>query len=372
MSDFAIRVGVLKLTDSAPVIAAHELGFFADEGLEVALSIEPSWANVADKLAYGALDAAAIVPPLAIAVSLGLRGPEQRLIVPYALSLGGNGVTLAKSLADAVRAEAVRGGSVVEALAARLRGTGAKLAVVHEYSTHNLQLRYWLATAGVEADRDIEIVVTPPARTLEALRSGRILGFCAGAPWGDIAARAGVGVSIATSEQIWRHAPEKVLGVREAWADANPEALHGLLRALYRAARFCDAPRNAAYIAALLARRAYLDVEPHAILSSLPGTLGGESPSVFHRHAATYPWRSHAYWMHGQMARWGLIDAVAREAVGAIYRPDIYAEALGPVGAAIPLSDEKPEGGHARAWSVPATPESITMESDLFCDGAVF
>jgi len=214
MSDFAIRVGVLKLTDSAPVIAAHELGFFADEGLEVALSIEPSWANVADKLAYGALDAAAIVPPLAIAVSLGLRGPEQRLIVPYALSLGGNGVTLAKSLADAVRAEAVRGGSVVEALAARLRGTGAKLAVVHEYSTHNLQLRYWLATAGVEADRDIEIVVTPPARTLEALRSGRILGFCAGAPWGDIAARAGVGVSIATSEQIWRHAPEKVLGVR--------------------------------------------------------------------------------------------------------------------------------------------------------------
>ena len=371
-----IRIGVLRLTDSAPIIAAYELGFFADEGLKVTLSIEPSWANVADKLAYGALDAAAIVPPLAIAISLGLRGAAEKLILPYMLSLGGNTVTLAKPLADEVKAAGAPVAGLGEALAERIQRFGRKpaLAVVHDYSTHNLLLRYWLATSGILADRDVEIVVTPPARTLEALQTGKILGFCAGAPWGEIAARAGAGATVAATNQIWRNAPEKALGVREGWANANPDALHGLLRALYRAARFCDAPQNAAYVAALLGRRVYLDVDPHAILSSLPGTLGGEAPSVFHRHAATFPWRSQGHWMHGQMARWGLIggEASLREAVAAIYRPDIYAAALGPVGAAIPTSDVKPEGGHAGAWSVPASPAPIAMESDLFCDGAVF
>jgi ABC-type nitrate/sulfonate/bicarbonate transport system substrate-binding protein len=371
-----IRIGVLRLTDSAPVIAAYELGFFADEGLEIALSIEPSWANVADKLAYGALDAAPIVPPLAIAISLGLRGAAQKLILPYVLSLGGNTVTIAKPIADEVKAAGGRGAGLGGALAERLRRFDRKptLAVVHDYSTHNLLLRYWLATSGLLAERDFEIVVTPPARTLEALQTGKILGFCAGAPWGEIAVRAGAGATVATTNQIWRDAPEKALGVREAWASANPDALHGLLRALYRSARFCDAPQNAAYVAALLGRRVYLDVDPHAILSSLPGTLGGEAPSVFHRHAATFPWRSHGHWMHAQMARWGLIggDASLREAVVAIYRPDIYAAALEPVGAAIPTSAVKPEGGHAGSWFVPASPAPIAMESDLFCDGAVF
>lgn len=371
-----IRIGVLRLTDSAPIIAAHELGFFADEGLDVALSIEPSWANVADKLAYRALEAAAITPPLAIAISLGLRGGPQPLIIPFALSLGGNTITLAKPLADAVKAAQERGSGVAEALAKSLKGLSPKpvLAVVHDYSTHNLLLRYWLATVGLVAERDFEIVVTPPARTLETLQAGRIQGFCAGAPWGDIAARAGAGATIATSNDIWRNAPEKALGVREAWANANPAALHGLLRALYRAARFCDAPQNAAYIASLLARRAYLAVDSHAILSSLPGTLGSQTVSAFHRHAATFPWRSHALWMHAQMVRWGLIggDSALREAAAAIYRPDVYAAALAPRGAPIPTADLKREGGHAEAWSVAASPAPIAMEPDLFCDGAVF
>lgn len=371
-----IRIGVLRLTDSAPVIVAHEFGFFADEGLEIALSVEPSWANVADKLAYGALEAASITPPLAIAVSLGLRGPRQRLVVPYVLSLGGNAVTLTKSLAEDVRSAArSRGEGFLPALAERLRlDAKPTLAVVHEFSTHNLMLRYWLATAGLVAGLDFEVVVTPPERTLAALTSGRIAGFCAGAPWGEIAARAGVGAAIATSGDIWRRAPEKALGVSEPWATANPEALTGLLRALLRAARFCDAAENSAYVAALLSRRIYLNVDPHALLSSLPGTLGAGSASVFHRHAATFPWRSHAYWMHAQMARWGLIgaDGASRDAVAAIYRPDLYAAALAPTGAPIPTSDVKPEGGHAGAWSVPAAPAPIAMESDLFCDGVVF
>ncbi len=145
------------------------------------------------------------------------------------------------------------------------------------------------------------------------------------------------------------------------------------MRALYRAARFCDAPANATYVATLLSRRAWLAVDSHAILSSLPGTAG-RNRSRFHDHAATYPWRSHALWFLTQMTRWGLIEkglplsAIAER----IYRPDLYAAALAPTGAPIPTADRKREGEHAADWSLPASPAPIPMGPDLFCDGAVF
>jgi NitT/TauT family transport system ATP-binding protein/nitrate/nitrite transport system substrate-binding protein len=370
-----IAIGLLRLTDSAPVIVAHEFGFFADEGLDATLLVEPSWANIADKLAYGALDAAVIVPPLAFAVSLGLRGPAQPLVVPYALSLGGNTITLASDLAKELRLEARKTGFAA-ALAARLKRADAKptLAVVHDYSTHNLELRYWLAAADAVTGRDFELCVTPPARTMEALRSGRILGFCAGAPWGEMAERARVGVTVATSNDIWRNAPEKALAVRERWSEVNPEALRSLLRALYRAARFCDAPENSAYVAALLSRRAWLAVDSHAILHSLPGAPGARNQTRFHTHAATYPWRSHALWFLAEMRRWGLIEAglPLSDIAQRVYRPDLYADALALVGAPIPASNMKSEGEHVQAWLLPASPGPIAMGPDLFCDGAVF
>jgi NitT/TauT family transport system ATP-binding protein/nitrate/nitrite transport system substrate-binding protein len=365
-----IAIGLLRLTDSAPAIVAYEFGFFADEGLDVALSVEPSWANIADKLAYRALDAAIVVPPLAFAVSLGLRGPAESLIIPYAISLGGDTITLAKGLALELREEA-RGLGFASALAARLKGSEGEpaLAVVHDYSNHNLLLRYWLAWAGALAERDYRITVTPPTRTVEALEKGKIVGFCAGAPWGDIAERAGVGANVATTGDIWRNGPGKALAVRERWSESNPDALAGLLRALYRAARFCDVPANASYVASLLSRRAWLAVDSHAILSSLPGTLG-RNEQRFHGSAATYPWRSHALWFLSQMARWGLIDrGLPLQAIAErVYRPDLYAAA----GAPIPTTDRKREGEHAAEWSTPAAPAPILMGPDLFCDGAVF
>jgi NitT/TauT family transport system ATP-binding protein/nitrate/nitrite transport system substrate-binding protein len=337
--------------------------------------MEPSWANVADKLVYGALDAAAILPPLAFAIALGARGAAEPLIIPYALSTGGNTIALEWEFAARVRA-AARGSGVIAALAAALKAErgAAVLGVVHEYSTHSLLLRYGLAAEGAEAGRDYRLAVVPPARTIEALRAKRIVGFCAGSPWGDLAARARVGANVATSHDIWRNAPEKALAVRERWAESEPQALAGLLRALYRAASFCDAPENASYIASLLSRRAYLDVDSHAILSSLPGTLGGRARSRFFAGAATYPWISQGLWFLSQMRRWGLIDAAAplRETAERVYRPDLYARALAAAAAPIPALSWKSEGGHQRAWTLPASPVALAMPPDAFCDGAVF
>jgi NitT/TauT family transport system ATP-binding protein/nitrate/nitrite transport system substrate-binding protein len=372
-----LRIGFLRLTDSAPAIVAHEFGWFAEEGLDTELIAEPSWANIADKLAYGFLDAAIILPPLAFAVELGLRGASQSLVIPCNISLGGNTVTLTRELAGPVRALAKeRGLTIAQALAAQLeaRAEPLPLGIVHAYSSHNLLLRYWLATADLQAGRDVHLSVVPPARAVEALKSGQIAGFCAGAPWGEIAARTGAGETIATSDDIWRSAPEKAFAVRARWAEENPESLKGAVRALARAGQFCDAPENASYTGALLSRHRYLDVDSHAVLSSLPGgAVASRNLSHFWRHAATFPWASHGLWFLDQMARWDLVDELdARALVARVYRPDIYRAAVMPLGIDVPVADSKNEGAHDQEWSLKALPHPIAMAADRFCDGKVF
>jgi NitT/TauT family transport system ATP-binding protein/nitrate/nitrite transport system substrate-binding protein len=372
-----LRIGFLRLTDSAPAIVAQEFGYFAEEGVDVELMEEPSWANIADKLAYGFLDAAVIIPPLAFAIELGLRGISQKLVIPCNISLGGNTITLARDLALQVRETAAKKNiSTPHALAKCLatRDQPLSLGIVHAYSTHNLLLRYWLATAGLQAGRDVRLSVVPPARAVEALQAGQIGGFCAGAPWGEIAARAGAGINIASSDDIWRGAPEKAFAVRATWAEENPAALKGAVRALVRAGQFCDAPENASYTGALLSRQKYLSVDSHAILSSLPGgAIAPDNQSRFWRGAAMFPWKSHALWFLGQMARWDLIGDVDQQAVAArVYRCDLYRAAVASLGVSVPQADFKSEGAHPGNWELEAKPKPISMGPDSFCDGAIF
>lgn len=372
-----LKIGLLRLTDSAPVIVACELGYFAEEGVDAELMVEPSWANIADKLAYGFIDAAVILPPLAFAITLGLRQPAQSLVIPCSISLGGNTVTLSREFANHVQSIALQEHlPLANALAAALATQPGRpvFAVVHNYSTHDLLLRYWLATAGIIAGSNADFIVVPPHRTVEALQTRRISGFCAGAPWGEMAVRARVGTTIATSSDIWRNAPEKVFALRQVWVESHPGLLDGAVRALMRAAKFCDAPENADYTATLLSRPDYLGVDSQAILSSLPGDVPAINRSVFHRHAATFPWRSHAQWFLAQMQRWGLLDVRVqiRTIADRIYRPDLYRRALAATGEPVPAADAKTEGGHHSAWSLDASHRPIAMDADYFCDAAIF
>jgi ABC-type nitrate/sulfonate/bicarbonate transport system substrate-binding protein len=377
-----VTLALLRLTDAAPLIVAKELGVFADEGLDVQLSIEPSWANIADKIAHALIDGAVILPPLAFAISLGLRRGATPLIVPMSLSLKGNTITLSDGLAADIR----RGGDgrpPATALDAARRfaticraGGRPRLAVVHAYSTHNLLLRYWLSAGGLDPAGDVEIRVVPPAEVVDALQSGTIAGFCAGAPWGVVAARAGVGRTVALTSDIWNNHPEKALAVSRGWAENNPDNLQRLLRALLRAAHYCDDPANARMIADLVAETLTLD--PAAVLASLPGAPAGEPPgadlSTFCANAATFPWRSHAVWFLREMARWGYVDrALDFPAVAAaVYRPDLYRAAAAEVGVPAPLDDMKTEGQHGAGWMLGSTGAPIAMGSDRFCDAAVF
>jgi ABC-type nitrate/sulfonate/bicarbonate transport system substrate-binding protein len=358
------RLGLLRLTDSAPVLLAEAAGLFAAEGVAVDVSIEPSWANIADKLSYGALDAAVILPPLAIAIAAGLRGARRRLVLPMSLSSGGNTVTLAAPLVQRIGVM----GSALER-ARRLKAALAeiappRLAVVHGFSTHNLLLRYWLAAGGIDPDCDVEILTLPPEATADALAAGAIDGFCAGAPWGAAAEASGAGARLVGTAEIWGAHPEKALVVDAALAEAKPAALRALLRALLRAARLCDDPAGDARLVALLGAADGLAL-PEAPTWAV---LAGPDRPAFAADAAGFPFVSHAAWFAGQMRRWGWMES----GMPALYRPDLFIEAARDLGLPIPYAAAKPEGGHAENWLLDAAPVRLSMRPELFCDAGIF
>jgi two-component system, oxyanion-binding sensor len=323
-----IRVGLLRLVDSAPILVAQRAGMFRNQGIEVEISIEPSWSAIADKLTYGTIDAAVILPPLALAACAGLRGPKAHLVVPLSLSQGGNAIVLGHTAADYLAAgDQPARLRLLEWLQAQ--STPPRFAVVHAFSTHNLLLRYWLASGGADPDKDIETIVIPPEDVVPALAAGRIAGFCAGAPWGDIAERQGAGRILVGTSVIWPFHPEKCLGVSAAWAEANPDLLDRLLGGILRAQINCDQPDNAAAIATLLADPNGLSLPEAASRASLPGGSGAELIR-FHTREAWFPARAHAMWFLAQMRRWGWLDDQTdlSELAASVYRPDLLATAV--------------------------------------------
>jgi NitT/TauT family transport system ATP-binding protein/nitrate/nitrite transport system substrate-binding protein len=317
-----VRLGLLRLTDSAPAVLAQASGLFAAEGLDVALHVEPSWANVADKLAFGLLDAAIMLPPLALAAVAGLRGSHAKLIVPMGISLGGNAVVLGGPAAAALPGDFADARAAGHAFATWLRSQSQppRFAVVHVFSTHNLLLRHWLAEAGIDSDRHLEIVVVPPGQVVNELAAGRIAGFCAGAPWGEAAADRGAGRVLLGSSAIRPDHAEKCLTMVASWAASRPETAAALMRALHRAQSLCDDAARAPALAALLADR--LSLPETATRAALAGGSGIEKIRFA---GATAIARADALWFFAEMRRWGWLEPATDVATLAtqVYRPDL-------------------------------------------------
>lgn len=387
-----ITAGFMPLLDSAILVAAHERGFSRAEGLDLQLVRETSWANIRDRLAVGHFEAAHLLAPMPIASNLSLTPMPVPMIVPMALGLGGNAVTVSRELAGAIDAigavdceqPASAGAALAQIVAARRKaGTPSlQFAVVHPHSGHNFELRYWLQSCGIDPERDIEIVIVPPPLMPDALGSGRIDGFCVGEPWNSAAIAEHAGRIVTTKSAIWRSSPEKVLGVRADVADRQPEVLTALLRALSRSALWCGEPSNRAELAAILARPAYLDVSAELLERGLSGHLdigGGHARQIDDffipaARAATFPWQSHALWFYSQMVRWGQVEHSAANAAIArdTYRPDIYRAALAPLGMSVPSANSKVEGALPRSIPVGAMGGSLVLGPDGFFDGTVF
>ena len=370
-----LKLGFVPLIDAAPLIVARDRGFFAEQGLEVELSREASWSSIRDKVAVGALDGAHMLAPMPLEATLGLGNCCAPVIAAVGLNTGGNAITLSNDLYDRI-ASANAGAVTASALKVLIEANRAQgldpfsFAVVYPFSSHAYELRYWMAAGGIDPDRDVRLVVVPPPQMVAHLSAGRIQGYCVGEPWNAVAVNLGVGKVVVVSNEIWGGRLEKVLGVREDWADSNPRTHKALIKALLLAGLWADRPENREEVAGLLGRPGIVN----APLGVLRKVLSNTDHLVFHRHAASFPWRSQALWYLTQMRRWGQLGAQVdlRRVADRAYRSDIYRMAALELGLAVPLTDSKTEGYHQGPWTLHEATSPIAMAADAFIDGAHF
>lgn len=343
-----LEIGYIPLTDAAPLIVAHELGLFRQEGLDVTLVRETSWASIRDKVAIGMLDGAQMLAPMPLAASVGAGGPKQMLTAPMTLSQGGNGITVSRDLfrdmcdvdpelsGDRRRAPAALR-QVVEQRAARGRQR-LTFGVVFPSSSHNYLLRHWLASGGIDPDRDVRLVVIPPPQMVTNLDVGNVAGFCVGEPWNTVAVERGMGVTLSTSAELWPDHVEKVFGVGEALSRRRPDALAGVLRALNTAGRWLEDDAHTQEIASLLASQHYLNQSVDDLLPTLSGQfrfaqeLDPEPVRIqrFTHDASARPDAASALWWLTQMYRWGQLErpVAMTNATAAVYGAECFDQLL--------------------------------------------
>ena len=358
MSTHRIVAGFIPLLDCAVLVAAAERGFAAQEGVDLRLQRETSWANIRDRLIVGQLQAAHMLGPMSVAASLGAGHLRVPMVAALALGHGGNAITVSNALHAQMRAagapeslDPARQGAalaqVVQARAARAQPP-LVVATVYPFSCHTYQLRYWLAACGIDAE-DVQLVALPPPLLVDALREGQIDACCVGEPWSSVAVAADVGHIITTAAHIWQRPPEKVLGMRRDWLETHDAAALALVRALLRAAAWCDESANHADLARLLAEPRYVGVPAELLRADLAGELrlhaGAARVRVddfigFARDGGLQPRPEHAAWYYGQMLRWRQIRAQpdGDVAARAAFDGQLYARALASLGAAPPLA----------------------------------
>lgn len=386
MSLERIECGFIPLVDCANLAIAREMGFAAEEGVDLVLRRQTSWSNIRDKLALGLIQTAHMLAPMPIAMSLGLSGMAAPVVAPMLLSANGAMIGVSRPLG--ARIAAARGAAfhsdaadAAAALRGVMEGRPLRIGAPWPFSMHVLLIEYWLGRCGFDLGREVALTIVPPPFMAEALSAGEIDMFCVGEPWGSIAVEDGVGELLLAGSSIWAFAPEKVLGVRSDFAEERPDALDALIRALYRAARWGGEPEHKAAVAELLAEDAYVGRPAELIERSLRGVMTVSPDGDLRRvpralelwgGAAFFPWRSQAAWIAQRYAKAHGINPVDLARAESTFRPDVLRRALAGVGADLPGASSKVEGAMAEATTAPSVFGSITLGPDRFFDGAVF
>jgi len=399
-----LKFGFIKLTDMAPLAIAYEKGFFEDEGLYVTLEAQANWKVLLDRVIDGQLDGAHMLAGQPLAATIGF-GTKAHIVTPFSMDLNGNGITVSNEVwaqmkpylpkqADGkpvhpIKAEYLK--KVVDKYKAE--GKPFKMGMVFPVSTHNYELRYWLASGGIHPgyyapdkgdisgtiNADALLSVTPPPQMPATLEAGTIYGYCVGEPWNQQAVFKGIGVPVITDYEIWKDNPEKVFGMSKEFTEKYPNTTVRVVKAMIRAAMWLDANNNANRPEAVkyLSRSNYVGADYDVIANSMTGTFEYEKGdkrevpdfNVFFRYNATYPYYSDAVWYLTQMRRWGQIaepkedswfDKVARS----VYLPEIYEKA----------AKELIAEGYAKADEFPdfAAEDGYKPPQPDFIDGITF
>jgi two-component system, oxyanion-binding sensor len=379
-----LHIGFIPLIDAAALIVAVGKGYAAAEGLNITLVREVSWSNIRDKLNIGLFDAAHLLAPVAIASTLGVGHVKLPIVAPCNLGLNGNAITVSPALhatmvaeIDGDRFDPMATALALSRVVASRRKRGAEpltFGMTFPFSTHNYQLRFWMAAGGVDPDQDVRLVVLPPPFMADSIASGQVDGFCVGAPWNSIAVDRGVGQILHFISDILDRAAEKVLAVRRTWSEKNPQILAALVRATTRAAEFIEEPQNRTEVAHLLARPENIGVDANVVLRTLEGRLKISADGTIResrrylligREDALRPDPIQAAWLYAQMVRWGQapMSGQALETAKGVFRADLYDAAMGsdsglnrpshPIGAfAGPAFDADNLAGHLSAFRI--------------------
>lgn len=360
-----LTLGFIKLTDMAPLAVAYENGYFEDEGLFVTLEAQANWKVLLDGVISGQLDGAHMLAGQPLAATIGY-GTEAHIITPFSMDLNGNAITVSNEIWEQMRPNipSMADGRPQHPISAAAlmpvvedyqdQGIPFNMGMVFPVSTHNYELRYWLAAGGLEPGyyspndvtgqigADVLLSVTPPPQMPATMEAGTIFGYSVGEPWNQQAVFKGIGVPVITDYQLWKNNPEKVFGITKAFAEENPNTTIALTKALIRAAIWLDENDNANRPDAveILSRSEYVGADYDVIANSMTGFFefekGDTRPqpdfNVFFRYNATYPFYSDAIWYLTQMRRWGQIaepksDEWFVDTAKSVYRPDIYLEA---------------------------------------------
>lgn len=359
-----LTLGFIKLTDMAPLAVAKELGYFEDEGLYVTLEPQANWKVLLDRVITGELDGAHMLAGQPLAATIGF-GTKAHIVTPFSMDLNGNAITVSNAVWEMMKPNvAMEGGKPVHPIKAdalkpvveafKAEGKTFNMGMVFPVSTHNYELRYWLASGGIhpgfysESDvsgqikADALLSVTPPPQMPATLEAGTIVGYSVGEPWNQAAVFKGIGVPVITDYEIWKNNPEKVFGLTKEFTEQYPNTTLALTKALIRAAMWLDENENANRVEAveMLAKSEYVGADVAVIANSMTGTFEYEKGdkrdvpdfNFFFRYFASYPYYSDAVWYLTQMRRWGQIseardDSWYAETAKSVYLPEIYLQA---------------------------------------------
>jgi len=361
-----LKFGFIKLTDCAPIVIAKEKGFFEDEGLQVEVIAQPNWKTLLDNVISGELDGAHMLSGQPIAATIGF-GTKAHVVTAFTMDLNGNGITVSNDIWSQMQENdpkldsptpphPITADSLKPIVDEKLEdGEKLQMGMVFPTSTHNYEIRYWLAAAGINpgmytstdiggrTDAEVELSVTPPPMMPATLEAGNIQGYCVGEPWNQQAVAKGIGVPVTTNYDIWKNNPEKVFGVSKEWADENPQTYLAVTKALILAGQWLDETNEAGELinreeaARILSRPDYVGADYDVIKNSMTGYFLFQKTdkrtmpdfNVFYKHECTYPWYSDGIWFLTQMRRWGQItEAKSKdwylETAKDVYKPEIY------------------------------------------------
>jgi nitrate/nitrite transport system substrate-binding protein len=346
----AMRFGMIALTDCAPIVMAHELGYFKKFGIDSTISKEASWAVIRDKLSIGENHATHMLIGMPIASTMGLAGsPVKPMVIPWILNRNGQAITLNNKLKQA----GVRKPSQIKPLADTAKASGEPLtfAMTFPPGTHAMWIRYWLASGGVHPDKDVSLITIPPAQMVANMKVDKMDGFCVGEPWNNRAIEDGIGFTVITTQQMWKDHPEKVCAFTEEFATKNPKAVKAVLKALHLASVHLDNLDNRAKAAEVISRPTYINCPPAIILERLMGKYEygdgrvEQDPyyMIYSNRNTNYPHQIYGKWWLTQLRRWGLTKG-APDYAGIpkrVLRSDIYLEAMKELGVKVTVAEEQ-------------------------------